>query len=251
MFKKVPHTFVIVFSIIVLAAMLTWVVPPGKFVKEVKIINGKEQQVMVFHKMKDLPDGHISKVTSEVQIWQVFSALFKGFERQAGIIIFILIIGGAFWIMNQTKAIDVAIYSFLKKIRKSDETRFWRFWGIDNVIIIFIMLLFSLFGAIFGMSEETIAFVIILVPLAISMGYDSITGISMVYLAAHIGFASAFLNPFTIGIAQGLSGIPLFYYIDFGLYHSISDNWGDGLCMVRDGNCHFVPCSWYSIGFGI
>ena len=52
------------------------------------------------------------------------------------------------------------------------------------------------------MSEETIAFVIIIVPLAISMGYDSIVGICLVYVAAHIGFAGAMLNPFTIGIAQ-------------------------------------------------
>ena len=72
------------------------------------------------------------------------------------------------------------------------------------------MVIFSLFGAVFGMSEETIAFIIIFVPLAISMGYDSITGVLMVYVAAHIGFSGAVFNPFTIGIAQGLSGLPLF-----------------------------------------
>ena len=93
-----------------------------------------------------------------------------------------------------------------------------RFVGIDNVVVVFIMLLFSSFGAIFGMSEETIAFVIIFIPLAISMGYDSITGVCMVYIAAHIGFAGAILNPFTIGIAQGLAGIPLFSGIEFRLF---------------------------------
>lgn len=72
------------------------------------------------------------------------------------------------------------------------------------------MIVFSLFGAIFGMSEETLAFVIIFVPLAISMGYDSIVGLSICYLAAHIGFAGGIFNPFTIGIAQGFAGIPLF-----------------------------------------
>ena len=60
------------------------------------------------------------------------------------------------------------------------------------------------------MSEETLAFVIIFVPLAISMGYDSIVGLSICYLAAHIGFAGGIFNPFTIGIAQGFAGIPLF-----------------------------------------
>ncbi len=72
------------------------------------------------------------------------------------------------------------------------------------------MLIFSVFGAVFGMSEETIAFIIIFVPMAISMGYDSITGLLMVYVAAHVGLSGAVFNPFTIGIAQGLSGLPLF-----------------------------------------
>ena len=60
--------------------------------------------------------------------------------------------------------------------------------GVNNVVISLIIILFSLFGAVFGMSEETLAFVIIIVPLAISMGYDSITGLCMVYVAAHVGF---------------------------------------------------------------
>lgn len=218
MLKKVPHTYVVVFVIIVFSAFLTWVVPPGKFVQETKTIDGKEQAIMVYHPMDQLPDGHPSKTTAEPQTWQVFAALYKGFVKQAGIIVFILVIGGAFWIMNQTKAIDVAIFSFLKRIRKLGEKPFWRRIGVDNVVVVFIMVLFSLFGAIFGMSEETIAFTILFIPLAISMGYDSITGVCMVYIAAHVGFASALLNPFTIGIAQGLAGIPLFSGIEYRLF---------------------------------
>jgi len=80
------------------------------------------------------------------------------------------------------------------------------------------MLLFSIFGAVFGMSEETIAFIIILVPLAISMGYDSITGVGMVFVAAGLGFAGAVLNPFTIGIAQGLADLPLFSGFEYRLF---------------------------------
>ncbi|MDD4426364.1 MAG: AbgT family transporter, partial [Mariniphaga sp.] len=77
---------------------------------------------------------------------------------------------------------------------------------------------FSLFGAVFGMSEETIAFTIIFVPLAISMGYDSIVGVSLCFVGAALGFAGAFLNPFTVGIAQGLSHIPLFSGIEYRLF---------------------------------
>jgi len=74
-----------------------------------------------------------------------------------------------------------------------------------------------LFGSVFGMSEETIAFTLIIIPLAISMGYDSIVGVCMVYVAAHIGFSGAMLNPFTIGIAQGIADIPLFSGIGYRL----------------------------------
>lgn len=78
-----------------------------------------------------------------------------------------------------------------------------------------VIILFSLFGAIFGMSEETIAFIIIFIPLSISMGYDSIVGVLICYVAAHVGFAGALLNPFTIGIAQGFSGLPTFSGIEY------------------------------------
>jgi uncharacterized ion transporter superfamily protein YfcC len=65
------------------------------------------------------------------------------------------------------------------------------------------------------MSEETIAFAVIFVPLSISMGYDSLVGIALCYFAAHIGFAGAILNPFTVGIAQGLASVPLFTGIEY------------------------------------
>jgi uncharacterized ion transporter superfamily protein YfcC len=96
--------------------------------------------------------------------------------------------------------------------------KFFKVVGVNNIIIILVMVLFSMFGAIFGMSEETIAFVIILVPLAISMGYDSIVGVCMVYVAAHLGFAAAVLNPFTIGIAQGIANLPLFSGLEYRVF---------------------------------
>jgi uncharacterized ion transporter superfamily protein YfcC len=90
-----------------------------------------------------------------------------------------------------------------------------RLLGVNNIIITLIMILFSFFGAIFGMAEETIAFAVIFVPLAISMGYDSLVGVALCYFAAHIGFAGAILNPFTVGIAQGLASVPLFTGIEY------------------------------------
>jgi uncharacterized ion transporter superfamily protein YfcC len=83
------------------------------------------------------------------------------------------------------------------------------------MIIALVMILFSVFGAVFGMSEETIAFVVIMVPLAISMGYDSIVGVCLCFVAAALGFAGAMLNPFTVGIAQGIAGLPLFSGMEY------------------------------------
>jgi uncharacterized ion transporter superfamily protein YfcC len=206
---KIPHTYVIVFSIIILAGILTWIVPGGTFDRETVTVNGIDREVVKsdsFHYIGNTP-----------QTWQIFSAIFDGFVDKADIIVFILLIGGAFWIMNQTKSIDIGIYAFLRYTKKMEKNRIIQRLGVDNIIIVLLMLIFSTFGAVFGMSEETIAFTIIFVPLALRMGYDSITGVCMCYVGAHLGFAGALLNPFTIGIAQGLSQLPLFSGIEYRL----------------------------------
>ena len=209
--RKVPHTFVIVFCCILLAAMMTWFIKPGKYVQEQ--VGG--DKVMTFYYQDQLPEPYATEFHAEPQTWQVFAALFKGFEKQSGIIVFILIVGGAFWIMNKSRAIDTGIMAFLRFTHRLERKKWIRKIGVNNIIITMIMILFSLFGSVFGMSEETIAFTLIIIPLAISMGYDSIVGVCMVYVAAHIGFSGAMLNPFTIGIAQGIADIPLFSGIGY------------------------------------
>lgn len=202
--RQIPHTYVIIFYIILFCAALTWVVPGGKYVESTDAAGVVTVQ---YEAVKNVP-----------QTWQVLSAFYKGFVDKADIIVFILIIGGAFWIVNDSKAFDIGTVSFLKRARKLENNRFLRKIGVENFIITAVMLLFSIFGAVFGMSEETIAFTMILVPMAISMGYDSITGVCMVFIAAGLGFAGAILNPFTIGIAQGLAGIPLFSGIEYRIF---------------------------------
>lgn len=212
--RKIPHTFVIVFIIIVIAAALTWFIRPGLYVKEV--VDG--QEVMHFYYQDELPESCRQQFKAEPQTWQLFSAFYEGFVKQSNIIVFILIIGGAFWIMNQSKAIDTGIYAFLRFTRRLERHKYIKRLGVHNIIIVMVMILFSLFGSVFGLSEEAIAFTLIVIPLAISMGFDSITGVCMVYMAAHIGFAGAMLNPFTIGIAQGLAEIPLFSGIGYRIF---------------------------------
>ena len=180
---RVPNTYVIIFTVIAICALSTWFVPGGN-----------------------------------PQTWQVLSALYEGFSQQAGIIAFVLIIGGAFWVVNSTKAVDEGIMAFISKVRKLERYSLVRMAGVGNIVIVLVMLLFGVFGAVFGMSEETIAFVAVVIPLARSLGYDEIVGVCMVYVAAHVGFAGAMLNPFTIGIAQDMSGLPLFSGIEYRVF---------------------------------
>ena len=180
---KVPNTYVIIFTVLLVCAVATWLVPGG-----------------------------------EPQTWQVFSALYEGFSQQAGIIAFVLIIGGAFWVVNSTKAVDEGIMKFISKVQNLERFSLVRRLGVGNIVITLVMLLFGLFGAVFGMSEETIAFVAVVIPLARSLGYDDFVGVCMVYVAAHVGFAGAMLNPFTIGIAQGMAELPLFSGIEYRIF---------------------------------
>lgn len=202
--RQIPHTYAIIFFIILFCAVLTWFIPGGKYVEQV---NEAGVKVMTYQSVENTP-----------QTWQVFASFFKGFVDKADIIVFILIIGGAFWIVNDSKAFDIGTMSFLRKAKRLERYSLLRKIGVNNFILTAIMLLFSIFGAVFGMSEETIAFIVILVPMAISMGYDSITGVCMVFVAAGLGFAGAILNPFTIGIAQGLAGLPLFSGIEYRIF---------------------------------
>ncbi len=204
---KIPNTFTIVFFIVVAASIATWIVPSGEFVRETVRVGDSQREVVV-------PDSY-HQVENAPQTWQIFSAFFNGFVKTANIIVFIFIVGGAFWIFNYTKAIDIGVATFLNSMEKVQQMKMFQKINVNALVIICIMVMFSLFGAVFGMSEETIAFVIIFIPLAISMGYDSIVGVSMCYLAVHVGFAGAMFNPFTIGIAQGLADLPAFSGLEY------------------------------------
>ena len=185
---KIPNTYVIIACILVLCAVATWFVPGGEYVQA--------------------EDGTLSyrAVDAVPQTWQVVPAFYHGFVKQAGIIVFILVVGGAFWLLNATGAVSAGISRFIARVGR-----------YDKVVLVAVTLLFSLAGAVFGMSEETIPFVGIVVPLVVSMGYDAIMGMLIVYVAANVGFSSAFLNPFTVGIAQGMADLPLFSGMEYRL----------------------------------
>ena len=186
--RKIPDVFVIVFALILLAAALTWVLPGGRYERREVEVAGHAREVLV--------DGSFRYEESRPQAAQVFTAPLRGFVRLADIIVFILIVGGAFFILNETGAIAAGTHKLVEKLA-----------GREILVIPIVMTFFSFFGAAFGMCEEAMPFALIFVPLAIALGYDSLVGVSLTFVAAGVGFAGAFLNPFTLQIAQGIAGL--------------------------------------------
>lgn len=193
---KVPNTYLLIFSLLVLIAALTWIIPGGRY--ERTIMNGREVVVPnSFKYVESHPQG----------IFDLFISPLKGFVEAALIIGFVLIVGGAFNVLAKTDAIN----SLINKLAKAYKTSKL----LQNLFIPVLMLMFSLGGATFGMNEEIIPFVLIIVPICLALGYDSIVGVAIPLIGAHIGFASAFLNPFNVGIAQGIAEVPLFSGIGY------------------------------------
>lgn len=188
--KKVPDVFVIVFSLILLAAVATWVLPGGSYQRHTTKVGETSREVVV--------PGSFHVEPAHAQTFAIFTAPIKGFQRLAAIIVFIFVVGGSFTILNDTGAIAAGINQLVKMLK-----------GKEFLVIPIVMTFFSFFGSAFGMSEEAMPFVLIFVPLAIALGYDSIVGISLSFVAAGVGFAGAFINPFTLQIAQGIAGVPL------------------------------------------
>jgi uncharacterized ion transporter superfamily protein YfcC len=188
--KKFPDSLVIIFAFMILFALLTWIVPSGEFDRE-----------MVNHKSVVIP-GTYHSVESNPISFNFFLMPIKGFISASEIIAFILFVGGIFSLLNKTNAINAFLFRIIEFSKKSKSAK--------SMVIPLIMFFFSLGGATFGMAEETLVFIMITIPLCISMGYDAVVGVSVAFIGAAVGFAGAFFNPFTIGIAQGISGIEIF-----------------------------------------
>jgi len=193
---KVPNTYLLIFLLLVFIAALTWIIPGGEY--ERQEVNGRMVVVQnSFKYVENEPQGLVALFTSPL----------KGFVEAAMIIGFILIVGGAFNVLAATNAIT-AFITKLARAHKHSKT-------LQTFFIPVLLLMFSLGGATFGMNEEIIPFVLITVPICLALGYDSITGVAIPLVGAHIGFASAFLNPFNVGIAQGIADVPLFSGIGY------------------------------------
>ena len=208
---KAPDTMLVIFSIIVLAAVATWFVPPGAFEKTTIEVEGAGQREVVvpgsFRLIERADDGWPGRVVHSAAM--VLKAPILGLtdEDAAPIVAFVLLVGGAFAVLEKTGAVEA---SLRRMVGLAERNQFVRL-----AMIPVFMTLFSLGGATFGMAEETIPFILIFVPLALALGYDHVTGVAIPFVGSGAGFAGAFLNPFTVGVAQGIAEVPLFSGVPF------------------------------------
>lgn len=191
MVKKVPDALVIISVILLIFIALTWIVPAGQF-ERAEVLGRQAVVPGTFEYVEQQPQNPLT----------FFTAPIKGFISAAEIIGFVLLIGGAFYVITATGAVTAGLQSLIRFSKNYPK--------LKNLIIPLLMILFSFGGCTFGMAEEVLVFVLITIPMAIALKYDTIVGVAVPFVGAGAGFAGAAFNPFTVGIAQGIAEVPIF-----------------------------------------
>ncbi len=185
------NTLVMVYAVVLLVAAATWFVPGGEYRREVK-----EGRTLV------VPGSFVPGESVPQGIGAVLAAPVRGFVDASTIIGFLFVIGGTFMVIQRTGAITVSLQKMALAFARKPH--------LQKYFIPVTMTLFALGGGIFGMCEETMPFVLIFIPLALSLGYDSLVGTAIPFLGAAAGFAGSVFNPFTVGIAQHIAELPVY-----------------------------------------
>jgi len=218
---KIPHVFVLLAGVIFVCSLLTYVIPSGTYERETISVRGLTRTVMVPGTYEKTPK-HISleSVTlgeevehkaSPVSLVGLLTAIPRGMESVADIIFLIFIVGGVISVIQRTGTISAVIQALLN-----------RFSNSGPVLTIVLMTVIAIGGSTIGMGEELIPLVPIFLVVSHRLGYDRIYGLSLVYLAAAVGFAAATTNPFTVQIAQSIAEVPLASGMKFRLVFFVS-----------------------------
>jgi len=206
--KSMPDAFIILFFIVMAAAISTHFIPAGFY--QVIVDPLTHATKIVAGSFQFAPDQQGVPLFAEKGQIGFLNFAFEGmvsgdkWGSAIGVMMFIILTGGAFGIIMQTRAVDNGILALIDKTK-----------GFEQAFIPILFLLFSLAGAIFGMGEEAIAFCIVLLPLMRAIGFDGITTVLVTYVATQIGFATSWMNPFSVAIAQGIAGLPLMSAMEF------------------------------------
>lgn len=217
---QMPDTYIIIFFVVLFAALLTYIIPQGRYATEeiTYMVDGVEKSRTVIQNgsFEYVLDENGQPLKDGIKLFEpggevgLFNYAFEGvcvgdkWGTAVGIIAFILLIGGAFGIIIRTGAVEAGVLNLIKKTK-----------GKEVLLIPIVFILFSLGGAVFGMGEEALPFAMILIPLVIAMGYDSVVGVLITYCATQIGFGASWMNPFSLAIAQGIADVPVFSGSEF------------------------------------
>ena len=185
---KVPHTLVLLFSMMVFALILTYVLPQGKF----QTTENDEGRSVV------IPNSY-EKYTEKTLLspWDLFTVLPKAFTDSQGIIFFVFIIGGALAVVKSTGTIDAFLGKLLEK-----------FGSRPQILIVLSMLVFSIGSSTLGMAEEYLPFITVLIALCLGMKMDIISAVGIMVVGYGVGYGVAAINPFTVMIAQEIAEVP-------------------------------------------
>ena len=184
----------VIFALMVAAYILTFVIPGGQYVR---VDDGSGNMIITADSVFNYIDGGIPFWKWILSPFLVLGA--PGSALVIAVIAFLLVIGGVFEALAQCGLMQY----MLNKIA-------YKFGAKRYTLLTIIMLFFMAMGAMIGSFEECIPMVPIVVSLALSLGWDKVTGLGMSLLAVGCGFASGVCNPFTVGVAQGLAGLPMF-----------------------------------------
>lgn len=205
---KIPHVFALLTIIILVASMLSYIIPSGEYQrKEVQVGNltrtvvvpGSFGQIPKHYSVKGIFVGdEVKGKATPVSFFGFLKAIPKGLEESADIIFFIFLIGGAFGMLKRTGTITAVIQALINKFSNS-----------GTALTIVLMVCISAAGSTLGMGEEFIPLVPVFLFVSHKLGYDKLYGLALVFVSAEIGFASATTNPFNVQIAQGIAEVPL------------------------------------------
>ena len=190
LFEKIPHTYVLLFFIIVVAAVLTYLIPAGMF-----------ERVEQDGRMVIVPNTFTTVEPTPVGLFDVLKSFQLGMVGASGIVFFVFMIGGSVQILRETKAIDALLVRTVLKAKGGRGEKY---------VMIIITVFFALLGGVMGLYEEALAFMPFAIMIALSLGYDPIVGLSLGLLGLAGGFAAAPMNPFTVGIAQSIAELPIY-----------------------------------------
>lgn len=194
---KVPHTYVLLFVMVVICALMTWLIPAGSYDRVIDGATGKE--------VVDAASFHFTG-DGGIGFFDVMKQFIAGMESSSDIIFLIFILGGSFMILQDTGALTAGVHGMARRFGKR-----------QNLILLLFMFLFSVLGGTIGMAEEVIVFIPLLVTLCNELKLDRMVALAVVMVGARIGFTSGLINPFTVGVAQGLADLPLYSGLGYRL----------------------------------